>query len=93
MVLLFSRFGEITHQDVESYRLDPSSDLDLDLVIHRFLTGTYYFYARSFATNNMSTSKAPIDIIQEGEKNPRGIPKAIFIVRLAVIFPPHFTLC
>jgi hypothetical protein len=30
----------------------------------------------------MSTSKAPPDIIQEGEKNPRGIPKAIFIVRL-----------
>jgi len=27
----------------------------------------------------MSTSKAPPDIIQEGEKNPRGIPKALFI--------------
>ncbi|KAN0118118.1 prefoldin subunit [Russula decolorans] len=27
----------------------------------------------------MSTSKAPPDIVQEGEKNPRGIPKAIFI--------------
>lgn len=30
----------------------------------------------------MSSSKVPPDIIQEGEKNPRGIPKAIFIVRL-----------
>lgn len=29
----------------------------------------------------MSTSKTPTDIIQEGEKNPRGIPKALFIVR------------
>ncbi|KAI0276050.1 prefoldin subunit [Russula aff. rugulosa BPL654] len=27
----------------------------------------------------MSSSKTPPDIIQEGEKNPRGIPKAIFI--------------
>lgn len=31
--------------------------------------------------HNMSTSKTPPDIIQEGEKNPRGIPKALFIVR------------
>jgi hypothetical protein len=29
----------------------------------------------------MSISKTPIDIVQEGEKNPRGIPKALFIVR------------
>ena len=35
----------------------------------------------------MSTSKAPIDIVQEGEKNPRGIPKAIFIVRLQSFAP------
>ncbi|KAH9964868.1 prefoldin subunit [Russula dissimulans] len=27
----------------------------------------------------MSTSKTPPDVIQEGEKNPRGIPKALFI--------------
>lgn len=37
----------------------------------------------------MSTSKTPPDIIQEGEKNPRGIPKALFIVRsLFVVFWP-----
>jgi hypothetical protein len=40
----------------------------------------------------MSTSKAPPDIIKEGEKNPRGIPKAIFIVRLqsfrVTLWPP-----
>ena len=29
----------------------------------------------------MSASKSLPDIIQEGEKNPRGIPKALFIVR------------
>lgn len=33
----------------------------------------------------MSTSKPP-DIVQEGEKNPRGIPKALFIVRSRALF-------
>ncbi len=34
----------------------------------------------------MSTSKTPPDIIQDGEKNPRGIPKALFIVRALLVF-------
>jgi hypothetical protein len=44
---------------------------------------------------NMSTSKTPPDIIQEGEKNPRGIPKALFIVRSSFsrrAGPPRFAL-
>ena len=40
----------------------------------------------STINRTMSTSKTPPDIIQDGEKNPRGIPKALFIVRALLVF-------
>ncbi|KAH8986587.1 Prefoldin subunit 3 [Lactarius akahatsu] len=42
----------------------------------------------------MSASTTPANIIQQDEKNPRGIPKALFIVRLSAYASPahrHFT--